>query len=114
MLQRLHGRDHRVITGTCLLNRGLGVLEQHAVQSRVWMRRLSDEEIDAYVDSGEPYDKAGGYAIQGGAGRFVERVEGSYSNVVGLPLEHLEERFRALGILPDADATDSRAAQEPP
>jgi len=107
MLGGLQGRDHEVITGICLLHRGEGVLEQHAVHSRVWMRRVCPEEIEAYVDSGEPFDKAGGYAIQGLAGRFVARVEGSFTNVVGLPLEHLEERFRVLGIL-------SRPGDSPP
>ena len=98
MLAQLQDRDHEVITGVCLLNGHRGVCMQDVVRSRVWMRCLTPEEIDIYVASGEPYDKAGGYAIQGLAGRFVSRVEGSYSNVVGLPLASLAEMLREAGI----------------
>jgi septum formation protein len=98
MLDRLQDRDHEVITGICLINQKRGIFEQDAVKSRVWMRRLDPDEVEAYIASGEPFDKAGGYAIQGRAGRFILRVEGSYTNVVGLPLEDLEERFQRLGI----------------
>jgi len=98
MLTGLQDRDHEVFTGVCLLNGTRGVCLQDAVRSRVWMRRLAPEEINAYVGSGEPFDKAGGYAIQGRAGRFVMRVDGSYSNVVGLPVERVQEMLRCAGI----------------
>jgi septum formation protein len=98
MLSQLQGRVHEVITGVCLLNRKRSVLEQKAVQSRVWMKRLEPDEIESYVQSGEPFDKAGGYAIQGQASGFVLRVDGSYTNVVGLPVEYLEELFERQGI----------------
>ncbi len=84
MLRRLAGREHFVVTGICLRTAG-GIVEQ-AETTRVRFRPLSDEEIDAYVASGEPMDKAGAYAIQGLASKFIDRVEGCYFNVVGLPV----------------------------
>jgi septum formation protein len=103
MLELLQDRRHEVITGICLLNRGKGVCRLDAVRTEVWMRRIGPEEIDAYVRTGEPLDKAGGYAIQGLGGRFISRIEGSYSNVVGLPTERLTEWFHAHGILQRPD-----------
>ncbi len=85
MLRRLSGKWHEVITGICLLHR-TAVVEDHA-STRVWFSRISDETIEEYVRSGEPADKAGAYAIQGIASRYIERIDGSYSNVVGLPIE---------------------------
>jgi septum formation protein len=98
MLAQLQGRVHEVVTGVCLLNRRRSVLEQKAVRSRVWMKRLELHEIETYVQSGEPLDKAGAYAIQGQGGGFVLRVDGSYTNVVGLPVEYLRELFARQGI----------------
>jgi septum formation protein len=98
MLEQLQDRRHEVITGICLLNRAQGVCRQEAVRTQVWMRRIEPEEMDAYLRTGEPFDKAGGYAIQGHGGRFIARIEGSYSNVVGLPVERLGELFRMYGI----------------
>lgn len=88
MLRRLSGREHRVLTGFCVLAPG-GDMVDEVVATRVRFRPLTTAEIDTYVDSGEPFDKAGAYAIQGGAGAFVESIEGSYSNVVGLPLDEV-------------------------
>jgi len=85
MLERLAGREHEVITGVCL-QRGRELLYDRAI-TRVWFKPLTREEIEAYVTSGEPMDKAGAYAIQGLAAKFIERIEGSYTNVVGLPIE---------------------------
>jgi septum formation protein len=84
MLRRLSGQCHQVLTGVSLC----GARGQIACVSttRVWFRALSEREIEAYWASGEPRDKAGAYGIQGLAARFVERIEGSYSGVVGLPL----------------------------
>lgn len=84
-LRILSGRTHRVFTGVCLATPD-GKLRQRLVESRVRFKRLSREEIERYVASGEWRGKAGGYAIQGLAGGFVVRLVGSYSNVVGLPL----------------------------
>ena len=84
MLHLLAGRTHQVITGVCLIS-PLGV-EVAAETTRVTMLTLSHEEILAYVATREPMDKAGAYAIQGRAARWIPRIEGCYFNVVGLPL----------------------------
>ena len=84
MLRLLSGRTHRVITGVALAT-AKGV-EVAAEVTGVQFRRLSDEEIAAYVATGEPMDKAGAYGIQGLAAKWIPRVEGCYFNVVGLPL----------------------------
>ncbi len=96
MLARLSGRVHEVWTGLFLLDpkeeRGLG----EAVRSIVKFSSIGPAEIERYVATGEPLDKAGAYAVQGGGALFVEAIEGSYSNVVGLPLSHLKH---LLGLL---------------
>ena len=97
MLSRLDAAPHLVLTGWAWARGGEAVL--HGVsRSEVRFRRLSDAEIRAYVATGEPRDKAGAYAIQGGAARFVESVQGSVTGVIGLPLEDVEEAARRLGI----------------
>lgn len=85
MLTRLAGRVHEVLSGVALVDRH-GALVDAVVATRVEFRPLDAREIEAYVASGEPADKAGGYGIQGLGGALVARIEGSYSNVVGLPL----------------------------
>ncbi len=87
MLRTLSDREHIVVTGIAVI--APGFLEAASDTTRVRFREMSDAEIAAYVATGEPMDKAGGYAIQGGASRFVADVQGSISNVVGLPLETL-------------------------
>ena len=87
MLRALSGREHVVITGVGLV--WPGGSESFAETSRVRFRDLSDAEIADYVQTGEPMDKAGAYAIHGGAASFVEGLDGSLSNVVGLPIEAL-------------------------
>ena len=84
MLQRLRGRVHDVLTGVALVS-AAGV-HSAVDRTRVWFDPVTDEDIAWYVASGEPVDRAGAYAIQGLASRFIPRIEGSYSNVVGLPL----------------------------
>jgi septum formation protein len=84
MLGLLSGREHEVITGICLRSEAHKIVD--TAITRVRFVSLTREEIEAYVASGEPMDKAGAYAIQGLASKFVDRVEGSYSNVVGLPV----------------------------
>ena len=88
MLHWLSGRTHAVITGVCLVRPIAGEGQPIAASETtlVTMTRLSDEEIRAYVTTGEPMDKAGAYAIQGIASRWISRIEGDYSNVVGLPV----------------------------
>jgi septum formation protein len=83
MLRLLSGRSHEVITGICFKGREVWVGHD---STTVFFSHVTEEEILSYVASGEPMDKAGAYAIQGLASRFVERIEGSYSNVVGLPV----------------------------
>ena len=92
MLTLLSGRAHDVLTGLCLLesNRCRVAVEQ----TKVRFRAIGEQEIETYVSSGEPLDKAGAYAIQGGAGEFVERVEGCYFNVVGLPVARVYNMLR--------------------
>ncbi|WP_279479091.1 Maf-like protein [Aureimonas sp. SK2] len=84
-LRLLSGRAHRVFTGVCVVTPG-GKARQRLVETRIRFKRLSRDDIDRYIESGEWQGKAGGYAIQGLAGGFVVRLVGSYSNVVGLPL----------------------------
>ena len=84
-LRLLSGRNHQVYTGVCLVTPN-GALRQRLVETRVRFKRLSGEDIEAYLGTGEWQGKAGGYAVQGLAGAFVVKISGSYSNVVGLPL----------------------------
>lgn len=92
MLARLSGRSHEVITGVALLDAEKE--DVFHVGTLVEFRPLSPDEIGAYVRSGEPMDKAGAYGIQGGAAGFVRGIQGSYTNVVGLPLAEVVERLR--------------------
>lgn len=87
MLGRLSGREHDVWTGVAVVadERGTRSESSAVERSRVRFRHLERAEIDAYVASGEPHDKAGAYAVQGGASAFVDQLRGSWSNVVGLP-----------------------------
>jgi septum formation protein len=102
MLRLLSGRRHDVITGVALVapDGASGTrVDSRAETTAVEFAPLSDGEIEWYVASGEPMDKAGGYAIQGLASRFVTRVEGSYSNVVGLPIALVYEMCTRAGLL---------------
>ena len=108
MLQRLAGECHEVLTGVSLC--GERGLVSCISATQVWFRPLSAAEIDAYWNSGEPRDKAGAYGIQGLAARFVERIEGSYSGVVGLPLYETDALLRRYQSEPRPDADDGAAA----
>ena len=99
-LRALSGTTHSVVTGVCLLDLPGGAEEVFHAETRVTMRRLSEAEVRAYADSGEGLGKAGGYAIQENGDRFVTRVDGSRSNVVGLPVEEVAARLAARGIRP--------------
>lgn len=96
-LTRLSGRAHRVMTGVCLLRSGTDEAWTGVDVTEVHFRAVSEAELRAYVATGEPMDKAGAYAIQGGAKNFVSHFTGSWSNVVGLPLERLEKALRENG-----------------
>jgi septum formation protein len=94
MLRLLSGRTHQVLTGICLYD---GTSTHAAVETTaVEFLELTDEEIDAYVASGEPFDKAGAYGIQGEASKFVRRVDGCYFNVVGLPVARVYSFIRSI------------------
>jgi len=94
MLEALSGRSHTVITGICLRHRRGALLDSESTQ--VHFSELDREEIDAYVASGEPMDKAGAYAIQGLASKFIDRIEGCYFNVMGLPLACFYRHWKSL------------------
>jgi septum formation protein len=96
-LRRLSGKTHSVITGVSLIESGSTKSWEGCEETLVTFRALSESEIHDYVSSGEPMDKAGAYAIQGGGGKFVSSYSGSWSNVVGLPLEKLETILKQKG-----------------
>ena len=88
MLLNLSGKVHKVVTGCTVVKNG--VTKSFSVVSRVKFQKLSKAEIEAYLDTDEPYDKAGSYAVQGRAGAFVEWIKGDYFNIVGLPIAKLK------------------------
>jgi len=96
MLMRLSGRTHHVITGVALRWHAQAFIEVSS--SQVTFRVLAEREIESYVATGEPFDKAGAYAIQGRAGAFISRLEGSYSGVMGLPLYETSEILTRIGL----------------
>jgi septum formation protein len=100
MLRALSGTDHEVLTGVCVrrTSPALGIELDAVVSTSVRFAPLSPAEIEWYVRTGEPLDKAGAYAIQGAGGAFVLRVEGSVSNVVGLPLAETADLLRRAGV----------------
>jgi len=98
VLQALRGRQHQVITGLAVLPPSTDAPAVQAVETQVWMRRYGDDEIAAYVARGEPFDKAGSYAIQDPLFRPVERIQGCYANVMGLPLCHLFCALKRVGV----------------
>jgi septum formation protein len=97
MLSYLSGRTHYVVTGIHVLRLPDGAARSAMETTAVTFARLNQKEIEAYVASGEPFDKAGGYAIQGRAGRYIPRIEGCYFNVVGLPVARLYALLGELG-----------------
>ena len=104
MLRELSGKEHGVLTGYCLVNALTRKTVTGAARTKVKLKRLTEEEIAWYVSSGEPMDKAGAYAIQGIGSFMVERINGSYTNVVGLPLCQVVndlEKVGAVKLVPD-------------
>lgn len=98
MLEMLSGRTHRVITGISLVDPKSGQTVTHAESTNVVFKRLNEREITDYIDTPEPYDKAGAYAVQGLASLFVERIEGCYYNVVGFPVVAFGNLLKHIGI----------------
>jgi len=99
MLETLSGKTHRVLTGFCICRKANGRSFCETVESKVLFKTLSDGEIDWYIRTGEPFDKAGGYAVQGLGSFFVKRIEGSYTNVVGLPICEVMEYLLSEGVV---------------
>lgn len=97
MLEKLSGRTHSVITGVTLIRLPDAERRNFIETTQVHFATLSDEELTRYLSSAEPFDKAGSYAIQGRAGRYIPRIEGCYFNVVGLPLSRLCHTLAELG-----------------
>lgn len=98
MLRSLSGKSHNVITSFTIIDTDKKKILSKSVETKVYIRKLNPKEIDAYIKSGEPLDKAGAYAIQGLGSLIVEKIEGDYFNVVGLPLGSLAEALKKFGI----------------
>ena len=97
MLSSLSGREHTVMTGVAVVRLDMGNTEGDVVSTRVRFHDLLPTDIEAYIATGEPFDKAGAYAVQGRGGQFVATLEGCYNNVVGLPLERAMALLRSAG-----------------
>src|ERR1700691_1116295 len=97
MLRLLSGKTHEVLTALSVINIPAAKEALHVEKTRVEFLKMSEEEIETYIQTGEPLDKAGAYGIQGIAGRFATRIEGCYFNVLGLPLSRLWTTLQALG-----------------
>lgn len=100
MLRRLSGKTHRILTGLAMIRLPDGMSRIEVQRTEVRFARLTPEEIEQYVATGEPLDKAGAYGIQGFGGRFVERIDGCYFNVVGLPLARVYRNLEEFGWKP--------------
>ncbi|MEW6661366.1 MAG: Maf family protein [Bacillota bacterium] len=98
MLERLSGQSHHVFTGIALVDAASGRCRKAFQQTEVFFRQLSLAEIEAYVNTGEPMDKAGAYGIQGMGSLLIEKISGCYYNVVGLPLTKLAELLKEFGL----------------
>ena len=114
MLERMSGRRHRVITGFTILDTETGKAISKAVETKVYFRKLDSEEIEAYVKTGEPLDKAGAYAIQGLGALLVEKIEGDYYNVIGLPLGSLARELKKFGVKLPSDFSPAAQPIHPP
>lgn len=98
MLQKLSGKAHSVITGFTIIDTETQKQILKSVETKVYFKNLSEQEMDAYIASGEPLDKGGGYAIQGMAALFVEKIEGDYFNIVGLPILALTTELKNFSV----------------
>ncbi|MFB6264688.1 MAG: nucleoside triphosphate pyrophosphatase [Bradymonadaceae bacterium] len=114
MLRRLSGSCHEVLTSYCWLDRRERDARTECVSTRVAMRELTDAEIDAYLASGEPFDKAGSYGIQALGGLFVERLEGTYFGVMGLPVADVFRTAVEIGAVEVHPLRDPESLESPP
>lgn len=99
MLERLQGRSHSVFTGVTLIRKTSGhatKIRSFAVETKVRVHEMCREEIEAYLDTGDPFDKAGSYGIQGPFAAYVDGIEGDYNNVVGLPIAAVYQELKQL------------------
>lgn len=102
MIRALQGRSHEVYTGVAILDydaQGEKNVSVHAVGTKVYVNPMDEAEISAYIDTGEPMDKAGAYGIQGRFAAYIDRIEGDYYNVVGLPVSYVYQALKRLGAL---------------
>ena len=98
ILQQLSGTQHSLITGFAIVDAKTGKSVVHTVETKVWFRKLSKEEINSYVSTKEPLTVAGAYAIQGGGSSFAERISGDFYNIVGLPLAMVVDELKKFGV----------------
>ena len=99
MLKELQGRAHQVFTGVAILNfdkEGVRKIHNHAVETKVYVHEMDENEINAYIQSGEPMDKAGAYGIQGKFAAYIDQIEGDYYNVVGLPVSYVYQQIKTI------------------
>ena len=102
MLKSLQGRPHEVYTGVAVLSRDREkgrLVRSHAVKTAVYVHEMTDDEIRSYIATGEPADKAGGYGIQGAFAKYIDRIDGDYYNVVGLPVSYVYQTLKEIGAL---------------
>lgn len=99
MLRRLSGKCHTVITAYTILDAASGKSRTRAVESLVWFRKLTSHEIEAYIKTGEPFDKAGAYGIQEFGALLVKKIDGDYFNVMGLPIASVAQTLKEFGIV---------------
>ncbi len=98
MLKILSGKMHSVITGFTILDQSSKIIVTKSDESKVWFKKLSTAEIEKYIDSYKPFDKAGGYGIQDIKEMFVDKMEGEYSSILGLPLDMLSKELKKFGV----------------
>jgi septum formation protein len=98
ILRMFSGKPHDVITGFTIIDTSTGRSTSKAVESKVYFKKLSEEQIDRYVATGEPLDKAGAYGMQGLGGELIEKIEGDPTNIIGLPMKELIETLKDFGI----------------
>ncbi|MBI4079558.1 MAG: septum formation inhibitor Maf [Candidatus Levybacteria bacterium] len=98
MLRKLSGKPHNVITGFTIVDSATKKSVSNAVETTVYMKKISEKEMDSYIKTGEPMDKAGAYAVQERGALFVKRIDGDFFNVVGLPIFAVSQALRKFGI----------------
>lgn len=107
MIKKLRGNTHTVYTAVVMLDGETGENRTEIVESKVRFAHFPDEQLEKYINTSEPYDKAGGYALQGFAQQFVEDVEGSAANVIGFPILRVRDMLEELGVTVDVNVEES-------